>query len=196
MGYIGSPKQCESSEVIYPERKFVYMLCSVVARHSNPHWAARRPNAECPTFGDQSLPFRDRFLALSYGLTFSLYYDCYLFPYLLGITPMANSACLICTFNIESSNTRSLSYLAIVILDRRTLQWCDICFLLFPFESTGSWQPNLVTCATFASTTLTIANRKSKLLLYFFYIKRAGVLSEFDGRLDWRVSSLAQLTVV
>jgi hypothetical protein len=29
-------------------------------------------------------------------------------------------------------------------------------------------------------------------MLNFFYIKRAGVLSEFDGRLDWRVSSLAE----
>lgn len=27
----------------------------VGARHSNPHWVARRPNAECPTVGDQSL---------------------------------------------------------------------------------------------------------------------------------------------
>src|SRR5271155_5194533 len=83
----------------------------------------------------QSLPFSGQLLGSKLWACFQLvilgsiesslkHYDCYLFPYPLGITPMANSACLVYTFHIESSNTRSPSCLDTVTLDHRTLQWC------------------------------------------------------------------------
>lgn len=125
-------EQGEYPEVICPARNLFEGFVLVGARHSDPLWRLARLNAEYATVGDQSLPFSGQLLGSKLWAYFQLvilgsiesslkHYDCYLFP---GITPMANSACLVYTFHIESSNTRSPSCLDTVTLDHRTLQWC------------------------------------------------------------------------
>src|SRR6202044_31222 len=97
--------------------------------------------------------FGDRFLTLSYGVTFSLYYDCSLFFSISARRHSHGKLSMSHTFPIESANTRSLP---IATLDGASVPlaidaiFASFSFRKFAFQSTRSCLPNLVTCATFA----------------------------------------------
>jgi hypothetical protein len=78
--------------------------------------AGQMPNAQQSVI--KPSPFGDRFLTLSYGVTFSLYYDCSLFFSISARRHSHGKLSMSHTFPIESANTRSPP---IATLDRRSL---------------------------------------------------------------------------